>query len=344
MAPNPRFVAGGQEIDLSVQAVQAGLPTDVNGALQVLSDPAGAALRIANGQAVHQHFLHLPDSNPAGVGTPNGAFAIGPVVPPPALPSANVSGDPDTTQAGVGAATTASAATAATPVLTAADGKPVTWAGATGAPGQPGDPTQISVAIATRNFTSDQGIAAPFSNAFPTAFVPLLNAAEHEWESLANVKFTNIPDDATTRVSAADIRVGVSALSQGLTPNTMGFIGYTTNSWDANDQFLSDSVLTIDDPADRPVTALADGDFRYSGFQTTVFQDLLHELGHAIGLAHNPNDPNSIMNPVLSAANPLPDAADAAAVQSLYGVPTGSVMISQADLGTLHAPMPTTTV
>jgi hypothetical protein len=54
-----------------------------------------------------------------------------------------------------------------------------------------GGPVDITVAIAAGNLPSDQGVAAPFDEPFPAAFVPLLTAAEEAWESVANIQFLN---------------------------------------------------------------------------------------------------------------------------------------------------------
>src|SRR2546429_5156641 len=99
-----------------------------------------------------------------------------------------------------------------TPVETI-NGTPVSWVGA------PGMPTTISVAIANTG--------PPFSDPFPQEFVPLLNAAEHEWEAAANIDFVTVPDTAS-----ADIRVGVAALAKNIGSPSMAFIGRT--SWSVN--------------------------------------------------------------------------------------------------------------
>ena len=52
---------------------------------------------------------------------------------------------------------------------------------------------------------------------------------------------------------------------------------------------------------------------------------LEHELGHALGLDHNPADPDAVMNPTAGPANNAgPDQSDIQAIQSLYGAPPGA--------------------
>jgi Matrixin len=215
----------------------------------------------------------------------------------------------DQPQSGGAAAVTTTTA----PLETTAAGRPITW----------GDPAHISVAVATHNLPG-QGL--PFSHTLPTVFISLLDAAEHAWEAVANVTFVNTADSGTTTLTGADIRVGLGLLSP------MGFIGYTQYSYNGAAHFVPGTEVVIDDPQDRPVTALADGDFGYRGFQATVFQDLLHELGHGLGLAHDPNDPHAVMNPVLSASNPYIDRQDAGTLRAIYGAASPkAIALSAAD-------------
>jgi matrixin len=124
--------------------------------------------------------------------------------------------------------------------------------------------------------------------------------------------------DAPSKGQSADIRVGVASV---LEPTT-GYIGYTTGLYNTiNDKLQPDWLVRIEDPAVLPVTRLPNGDYQYNGSDVTVFKDLLHELGHALGLNHSPNDPTSVMSTVGASNNRLPDAQDIAGIQAIYGAP-----------------------
>lgn len=228
--------------------------------------------------------------------------------------------------------------TAVTPSLTGPDGKPLTWVGATPhSTGKPGDPTNITVAVETTNYPEDQGYPPPFTHPLPQEFLPLLRAAEDTWELYANVKFTNVPD-AASKDQSADIRVGMADLGDLPTMNFVGpTVGRTTSHYNkTSDTFQPDTLVRIEDPADTPVTRLSNGDYQYSGLEATVFQDLLVELGHALGLGNNPSDPNSIMYSTEGSKNRVPDAQDIAAIQAKYGVPKPhSVALNSSEIATL---------
>ncbi len=205
--------------------------------------------------------------------------------------------------------TTSSYGEAITPLETYGS-RPLSWA----------NPTQITIAVGTHT-NSDQTLA--FSNPLPPNAITLLYAAERAWEAVANIHFVNVGDYGTSNVSAADIRVGLGKLPS---------IGFTAYSWDANNQFASGTMVALDDVGPGNVTALDNGNVNYTGTQGTVFQDLLHELGHALGLDHNHYSSASIMNPTMTSANPYINWQDATALRALYGAPsTSAVADAQAD-------------
>jgi hypothetical protein len=209
----------------------------------------------------------------------------------------------------------------ATPLETNIDGSaPLSWS----------DASNITIALAQSNYPNDQPL---FSGSLTGQENTLLVAATHIWESVANVTFQFVPDD---QVNVPDIRVGLAEL--GADTRTMQFIGYTSYHWDVSTgSFLPNTSVAIEDPSEKPVTPQADGDLSYDGTVSTMLQVLLHELGHSLGLDHNPNDPSSIMNPTSTSENPVPDAQDIAAIQSLYGAPAQPLSLQPTDSEALHA-------
>jgi len=208
----------------------------------------------------------------------------------------------------------------ADPFETAGDGMPLRWT----------NPSNITIATLTYNYASDQGVA-PVDSPLTAQEQSLMRSAAEVWEALANVHFSFVTD-MPAGLGEPDIRVGIADLRQSMHPNTMGFIGYTEYHW-RNDVFLPDTVVTV---SSQPTTQLADGDLQYTGFTSTMFQDFLHEIGHALGLGHNAPDRSAIMNPILSTANRVPDAQDVTAIRALYGAPSSAPALSAADASVLH--------
>ena len=179
---------------------------------------------------------------------------------------------------------------------TSRGGVPLSWA----------NPSLITVAVGTHTIA---GQDIPFTGPLPAPEGPLLTAAEHAWEAVANVHFVDTIDAGSTSVSAADIRLGLGHLP-------MNFIGETTYTYDRFNHFQNATILLSDS---NRVTALGVDD------NATVFQVLLHEIGHALGLDHNPN-PTSIMNPTTGGASFYINSQDAAALRSIYGPPSPSAV------------------
>jgi hypothetical protein len=151
------------------------------------------------------------------------------------------------------------------------------------------------------------------------AWRPLLLQAEHAWEAVANIHFVDVT--GSTTAASAEIQVSYAKLHAG----TTGIYGDTHLQFIAGTNTPAIADVTVEDPTETKVTPIAGGDFQYDNTaglpeitNPIVSKVLLHELGHALGLAHNPTDPNSIMAepPLIHASI---DASDIAAIQTLYG-------------------------
>jgi hypothetical protein len=352
---NPMIVAAHQEIKIDITASNLGLGDPLQGGgLQNPNDPnfnpnAGllgnlpglinGILGTGPGPQTVQYVLHAPDHNGNGLAmassddatqaaTIDPANHLGTTLSTQISPNLTTSltnpqgGSPNNTQQ----PNMTNTATQPDP-LEMANGKSVSWVGSNDAPGTPGSPIQISIADAQYNYPYDSSRPFQFSTQLSPQEDSLLHAATEVWEKVANVHFDFVQDVPTSNAGspqqAPDVRVGLADLQKALGAQPgMTFVGDTNWNADANNHFLPDTIIGIEDPKESPATQLSDGDLQFNGTTATMFQAMLHELGHALGLDHNPNDPNSIMNPTLSSKNPLPDANDISAVQSLYGAPT----------------------
>ncbi len=161
--------------------------------------------------------------------------------------------------------------------------------------------------------TYNQDLATPFSDPI-TVGSPEYNLVEQAltiWHQVSGLTFVLVPD-STNPAAAADIRFGYASFST----TGGGEIGETDYSYDpTTDHFLTDTLVRLEDPAFDPLSGGATP--TYAGTATTFEQVALHEIGHALGLAHS-TDPNAVMYPVASPTNPTLDASDIAGIQALY--------------------------
>ena len=181
---------------------------------------------------------------------------------------------------------------------------PITYAleGPTWSPGP------ITWAFENNNLPSDTSY--PFSNPIGTYQSTVL-AAFTKWGSVANIPLQQVADTSNL-LTAPDIRIGFSKLNTGGT-GTIGLTSYRYSTGTVS-IFANDTMVRLEDPSELAVTA-AGG---YSGTGATLYQVALHEIGHALGLAHS-SDPNSVMYGVVSGSNQDLNAGDIAGMQAIYG-------------------------
>jgi predicted Zn-dependent protease len=167
---------------------------------------------------------------------------------------------------------------------------------------------------------------SPFSAALGPAARAVVSAAVARWQTASGLHFSQVSDSPS---HAADIRIGYAMLASG------NEIGLTV--WHAvQGAFLPGTLIELEDP--KAVKLIdSNGVITYAGTPTTLFQVVLHELGHALGLAHS-TDPLAVMYPTLGFGNQALDATDVAGIKALYHAPVGSAGNVMA-AGLVHSPV-----
>lgn len=151
----------------------------------------------------------------------------------------------------------------------------------------------------------------PFSNPIG-AYQNTILAAFAKWKSVANIPLVQVADGANNTV-ASSIRIGFGALNTGNT-GTIGITSYHYSNPPTGQVFAPDTLVRLEDPAELTVNSSGG----YNGTSALLYQVALHEIGHALGLAHSV-DPNSVMYATVSGSNQDLNAGDIAGMQALYG-------------------------
>ena len=160
-----------------------------------------------------------------------------------------------------------------------------------------------SSSVITWSFAPAGGL---FSGAIGAAYQDIIRAAIARWAQVANVTFREVADDP----ASVDIRVGWGMFSG----NQVGETDYSS----ASQTFRAGTLVRLEDPAARPIGTGPNA--TYQGTATTLYEVVLHEFGHALGLDHS-SDPNATMYPIVGPSNTNLDASDIAGIQALYGAP-----------------------
>lgn len=145
------------------------------------------------------------------------------------------------------------------------------------------------------------------SGAIDTAHQATIEAAIARWAQVSNLTFKEVSDSTP----GVDIRVGWGVFSGSQ-------VGETDYSYQvsSSDTFVPGTLVLLEDPSAKAVGTSPTS--TYAGTSTTLFEVILHEFGHALGLDHS-TDPLATMYPYLGPNNGNLNSSDIAGIQNLYG-------------------------
>ena len=197
---------------------------------------------------------------------------------------------------------------------------------------------QSSRQNAIYKFDQATGVATyhEFDNAIGDEYEALMQRAIKRWDDALDLDFTQV-GAIGSNTAPADIVIGFDDLNT----NVSGAIGYAHYGFNYTDEgkylFKPGVTIRLQDPAKTPLTPIEGGDYRYSGYESTLYQITLHEIGHALGLGHS-NDIRSVMYSSAGVQSRDVSAYDIAGGRQLYGAERGvTTRVSTAVMPTSEA-------
>ena len=163
--------------------------------------------------------------------------------------------------------------------------------------------TTVTWSFGTQTLQGDAAFS--FSNPISAQYQETVRAAFARWASASGLMFQEVPDAATV-----DVRLGFGVFSNRST------VGETWYSY-ARGILAPDTVVRLLDPSSIPLVADAQGDWVYGLTRITLYQVVLHEIGHALGLNHT-TDPVTNLYPVATTQNLDLATGDIEGINALY--------------------------
>lgn len=184
-------------------------------------------------------------------------------------------------------------------------------------PGAPGS-VSVTYSFATVTYETDQGFTdnnsndcTPLGGFMPPGHEDEIRRALAAWSAVADITFVEEPDNGLAgnlNAAAAQIRFCGQDIDGNGNPNTLAhafFPGNALGLW-GDVHFDSGNTWQIG----------------FAGPGIDIFQVAAHEIGHAIGLRHEPAPPmgnQALMNPIYSTAFSGLLQDDINGAQALYG-------------------------
>ena len=170
----------------------------------------------------------------------------------------------------------------------------------------------VTWSFATTTFVEDGG--KPFSDFIAGTYQAIVRSAANTWSHAAGVDLLEVPDGP-----GVDIRIGwgiFGSRAEGIAVGTTFFPHQTNTS-----VMQPDVIVQMEDPVLGGLISTGPGTFFYLRFgDISLYQIVLHELGHALGLGHS-NLPTAVMYPFITGQNSVLAQADIDGMRALYGAP-----------------------
>ncbi len=153
---------------------------------------------------------------------------------------------------------------------------------------------------------------ANFSAPIATAYQGLVQQAIQRWSTLIDLSFQQVADSP-----GADVRFGFSHFGA-----SNGEIGETDYNYTTGtpSYFAPGVTVRLEDPSEMPLAPVS-GNLTYQGTATDLYQVILHEFGHSLGMGHD-TDPTAVMYPIASASNQDLSQSDIDGIHALYAAPS----------------------
>jgi hypothetical protein len=156
--------------------------------------------------------------------------------------------------------------------------------------------------------TSSAVISHQISAGYPTTdlFPSEIRAAFSRWDDFGAINFQQVSSPIGANI----------VIRWGNIDGAFNILGQASWNYFANGLFASPVNITFDS---SELYNPASGTERLANTSASFYALALHEIGHAIGIAHY-SDELAIMNPYISSLNDMTQS-DVAAVRALYGTP-----------------------
>ena len=165
--------------------------------------------------------------------------------------------------------------------------------------------------VVTWSFATGSGSQAdPFSGTIGASYKATIERAINAWDKASGLTFEEVSDSAQSA-----IRIGWGDFDT----QTSGVLGYTSYE-QQNGVFQPGTIVRLEDPSQTALTGKG-LQATYAGTDATLYQTVLHEIGHALGLADN-SDPSSALYAQSSSTNRKLDSTDVDGIRALYDAPS----------------------